>query len=186
MDLKELLRGCRKFEQKSQRDLFELYKDEMMGLCVRYAKNENQATEILKDGFVAVFKGIKNTPEDVSFDVWLKAMMMDTAIDVLRRNRQEYKIVSTINAYDVIQQQDTINDQEVTPSMDGYDVLRAIQALSPAYRVVVNLHLVDRWSFEKISDKLDVGEVTIALNFEKAMYQLRKNIVQLTTITRAE
>jgi len=186
MELRELLTGCRKFEQKAQHDLFELYKDEMMGVCVRFAKSESQATEILKEGFVAVFKGIKNSTEDSSFDAWLKAKMIDTAIEVLRRNRQEYKIVSTINAYDVIQQQDTINDLEIIPYMDSYDVLRAIQALSPAYRVVVNLHLFDHWSFEKISDKLDVGEVTIALNFEKAMYQLRKNIVQLTTITRAE
>jgi RNA polymerase sigma-70 factor (ECF subfamily) len=186
MELKELLSGCKKSESGAQEGLFELYKDSMMGVCMRYSKNENQASGILKEGFVAVFRDFRNAPEQNLFPDWLKTKIIDTALDVLRRNRQEYKIVSTINAYDVIRQQDNVRDEEIMPAMENEDVLRAMQALSPAYRVVVNMRLVDHWSFEKIADKLDVGEVTIALNFEKAMYQLRKNIVQLTSLTRAE
>lgn len=185
MNLRELIKGCERSDKDSQRELFELFNGSMMGLCLRYAKNEQQATEIFKEGFVSVFNNIKNISEQ-QLESWIRKTMINTAVDVLRRNKQEYKIVSTVNAYDSINQEDKIVDQEVTRAMDGNDVLKAIQALTPAYRVVVNMHLADDYSIKQISEKLDVGEATIRLNFEKAMHQIRKNIVQLTTVSNAE
>ncbi|MBL7891022.1 MAG: sigma-70 family RNA polymerase sigma factor [Bacteroidia bacterium] len=185
MNLQELIKGCERSDKDSQRELFDLFKDSMMSLCLRYAKSEQQATEIFKEGFVSVFNNIKNISEQ-QLESWVRKTMINAAIDVLRRNKQEYKIVSTVNAYDNINQEDKIVDQEVTRTMDGNDVLKAMQALTPAYRVVVNMHLVDDYSIKQISEKLDVGEATIRLNFEKAMHQIRKNIVQLTTVGNAE
>lgn len=185
MNLQELIKGCERSDKDSQRELFDLFKDSMISLCLRYAKSEQQATEIFKEGFVSVFNNIKNISEQ-QLESWVRKTMINAAIDVLRRNKQEYKIVSTVNAYDNINQEDKIVDQEVTRTMDGNDVLKAMQALTPAYRVVVNMHLVDDYSIKQISEKLDVGEATIRLNFEKAMHQIRKNIVQLTTVGNAE
>lgn len=185
MNLQELIKGCERSDKDSQRELFDLFKDSMMSLCLRYAKSEQQATEIFKEGFVSVFNNIKNISEQ-QLESWVRKTMINAAIDVLRRKKQEYKIVSTVNAYDNINQEDKIVDQEVTRTMDGNDVLKAMQALTPAYRVVVNMHLVDDYSIKQISEKLDVGEATIRLNFEKAMHQIRKNIVQLTTVGNAE
>lgn len=185
MNLQELIKGCERSDKDSQRELFDLFKDSMMSICLRYAKNEQQATEIFKEGFVSVFKNIKNISEQ-QLESWVRKIMVNASIDVLRRNKQEYKIVSTVNAYDSINQEDKIVDQEVTRAMDGSDVLKAMQALTPAYRVVVNMHLADDYSIKQISEKLDVGEATIRLNFEKAMHQIRKNIVQLTTVGNAE
>jgi len=186
MGLHELLKGCEKSDSDAQRDLFVLFKNALMGICVRYSKNNEQAEEMLKKGFVNIFNSIKNLPAEDQLESWLKSKMVDTAIEVLRSNKQEYKIVSTANAYDGIGTHDKINDQEVIRSMDNKDVIKAIQALTPAFRVVVNLHLVDGYSTKQVSDRLDVGEATIKLNFDKAMYQLRRNIVQLTTVSHAE
>lgn len=185
MNVQELIKGCERSEKGAQYQLFYLFKDKMMALCLRYAKNEQQANEILKEGFVTVFNTIKNISEQ-QLESWVKKTMINAAIDALRRNKQEYKIVSTVNAYDNMNQEDKIIDNEVTREMEGSDVLKAVQALTPAYRVVVNMHLADDYSIKQISEKLDVGEATIRLNFEKAMHQIRKNIVQLTTISNAE
>ena len=185
MNLQELIRGCEKSDKESQNDLFSLFKDSLMSICLRYSKNTQQANEILKEGFVSIFNTIKNVQHENQLEGWLRKTMIDKAIEVLRRNKQEYKIVSTINAYDGANQ-DRIIDEVVTRSMESSDVLKAMQALTPAYRVVVNMYLVDGFTLKQISTKLDVGEATIRMNFEKAMYQVRKNIVQLTTVSHGE
>jgi RNA polymerase sigma-70 factor (ECF subfamily) len=186
MDLQELLRGCEKSDRTAQAALFNLSKDGILHVCLRYSKNEEQARQIFKETYLSIFSSISSKSQDQEFDDWLKTQVINTAVQVLQRNKQEYKIVSTANAQNPGLHPDTIPDTEIMQNMDSSDVLKAIQALSPAYRVVVNLHLIDNHSFRKISEKLDVAEVTIQMNFEKAMYQLRKNLVQLTTASRAE
>jgi RNA polymerase sigma-70 factor (ECF subfamily) len=185
MDLQELIRSCEKSDKDAQRELFYMFKNSMMSVCLRYAKNEQQANQIFKEGFVNIFNSIKYSNDQV-FEEWIKKTMINTAIDVLRSYTQEYKIVSTVNAHENFMRQDKIVDDEVTREMEGNDVIKGIQALTPAYRLVVNMHLADGYSLKQISEKLDVGETTIRLNFEKAMHQIRKNIVQLTTISNAE
>ncbi len=186
MELQELLKECEKSDHIAQVALFNLSKEAVMQICLRYSKNETQARQILKESFLKVFSFLKTRDKDQEFEQWMKALVISTALEVLQRNKQEYKIVSTANGQNSGLSADTITDAEIIRNMDAMDVLKAMQALTPAYRVVVNLHLIDNYSFRKISEKLDVAEATIQMNFEKAMYQLRKNLVQLTTASRAE
>lgn len=185
MNLQELIKGCERSDKESQSNLFSLFRDSITGLCLRYSKNELQANEILIEGFVSIFQNFKSNPGEAQLEVWIKKMMIDKAIEISRKNKQEYKIVSTVNAYSGAHQ-DRVVDETVTRAMEKNDVLKGIQALTPAYRIVVNMYLVDGFTQKQISEKLDVGEATIAMNFDKAMYQLRKNIVQLTTVSHGE
>lgn len=185
MNLQELIKLCERSDRGAQRELFALYKDAMMNICVRYAKNESQASEILKEGFATAF-GLLKKVDELDFENWLKKIMIDSAIRVLRRYKQDYKIVSTVNAYEGLSRYNDFVDDTVTREIEAGDVINAIQLLSPSYRIVVNMHLADGYSLKQISEKMEVGEPTIRLNFERAMHQLRKNIVQLTTISNAE
>jgi RNA polymerase sigma factor (sigma-70 family) len=186
MEASALLQACVRMESGAKQGLFDFFKDRLMGMCLRYAKNEQQADEILAESSVLVFSTIKNIPQDVTFDNWLKTCLVRTAIVILQRNQQEYKIASTANACKVAIQQDRIMDEEIAMSMEDKDVLKAIQALSPSYRLVVNMYLLDNYSYKNIAEKLDVAEATIKMNFEKAMHQFRKNIVQLTTASHVQ
>jgi len=184
MDFQGLIRECRKNDKNAQQALFELIKDKLAGICIRYSKNEQQATEILKETFLSIFENGKQIPDEAAFEAWMKECLVDSAIKILQKNKQEYKIVSTAKAEDVSVSSSTISDEEVIPLLVDELVLKAMQELPPAYRVVVNMHLADGYSVKEISEKLDIAEGTVKMNFEKAMHRFRKNIVQLTVSSR--
>lgn len=184
MQLYEIIDGCERYEKNAQSALYAKYSELVLNTCLRYAKNKAQADEMFTEVLLSIYTGFKMIDID-AFDFWLKEMVNTKIIEILKRNKQEYKVMSTATANEVVGEYDKLNDDEIIAVMNSKDVLIAIQSLSPAYRVVVNLHLIEGYSVKQISEKLDIGEATVKTNYDNAMFQLRKKIVQLTTAAHA-
>ena len=161
-------------------ELYESNYDSLMSICYRYAKNTEQAKAILKEGFVDIFSAVSCWDIDINAD-WMKMMMIDASVKYLKRNTQEYMIAGTVKAFNTygIQEEEIIDD-EIIPHLKAEYVINALQKLSPAYRLIVNMAFVDELSFGKIAEKLEIGENTAKMNYEKAMHALRKTIQQLS------
>jgi len=157
-----------------------------MAICDRYANNQDDAVEILNDGFLKVFREIHHYQpaySDVvsSFKGWIRKIIVYTAIDHFRKN-QKHKMVTQL---------DPLEYQMATSSADAIDklsydeIIRAIQELSPGYRTVFNLFIIEGLSHEEIADKLEISTGTSKSNLSKARKQLQKilfkqNQIQVT------
>lgn len=146
-----------------------------MSVCDRYTSRDEDVSEILNDGFLKVFKEIhqfKPAYADVvsSFKGWLRKIMVYTAIDHFRKN-QKHKNVSEPDTAII-----HLSAVEETPiEKISYDeIIRLIQELSPAYRTVLNLFIVDGFSHEEISGQLGISIGTSKSNLAKARKQLQK------------
>jgi RNA polymerase sigma-70 factor (ECF subfamily) len=179
MNETNIIKGCLKNDRASQKILYEQFYSKMLGVCLRFSQNSDDAKDILHEGFLKVFDNLKNFKANGSFEGWIRRIMVNTAIDHLRKNKQNYLIVSTVyaneKAANVI---DTIDDDDLALQIEKEELLRAVQELSPAYRTVFNLYVIEEYSHKEIADMLDISEGTSKSNLSKAKFNLRKNLLQ--------
>ena len=177
MDRHEQLRACERLERSAQQSFFEEFKDSMMVVCLRYAKNEAQANDFLLGTFKLFFNNFVAPAAKVEdIEAWVKTQFINELVVLILANKQEYKIVSTALPQEELVPQLTLTNEELLPLIHSPKLLPAVQSLPTAYRLILNLLLVDGFEIKKIEDKLDIGEAMIRLNLEKVIHLLRKNL----------
>jgi len=178
MNESDIKKGCLKNNRESQKALYNLYYTKMLSICLRYSKDSVEAKEILLEGFFKVFATIKNHKDTEPLEEWIKKTIIETAVEHLKKNNHNL-IVSTFNATKATKSTtDEISDDEIISSINKENVLKALQELTPAYRKVFNLSVIEGYSHKKISDMLDTSEDTSESNLAKAKFNLRKNLQQ--------
>jgi RNA polymerase sigma factor (sigma-70 family) len=169
------LEACSRNSRESQKTIYGSFYGYAMAICDRYTKKQDDAVEILNDGFLKVFREIHNFKPayaDVvsSFKGWLRKIMIYTAIDHFRKN-QKHQLVSQLE--DVTYQLPPVYDDAVN-KISYEEIIRAIQELSPAYRAVFNLFVIEGLNHEEIAVHLGVSTGTSKSNLFKARIQLQK------------
>ncbi len=177
----ELIAGCLRQDRACQEALYKRFYGKMMGVTLRYAKNRDEASDMLQEGFIKVFTSIRNFAFKGSFEGWVRRIIVNTAVDHLRRNKHEYMIVSTVYARegDIPDPGDEIEDENLMNELSEAQILNAISQLSPAYRTVFNLYVMEDLPHKAIADQLGISEGTSKSNLAKARFQLKKNLNNL-------
>ena len=158
-----------------------------MSICDRYTSREEDSSEILNDGFLKIFKEIhhfKPAYTDVvsSFKGWLRKIMVYTAIDHFRKNNKHQNMSELDTAIIHLPA-----ENETAIDKISYDeIIRFIQDLSPAYRAVLNLFVVEGFSHEEISEQLRISVGTSKSNLAKARKQLQKILFRHNKILLAK
>jgi RNA polymerase sigma-70 factor (ECF subfamily) len=184
MNENEIIKGCLKNDRASQKALYEQYYSKMLGVCLRYAKDRDNAKDILHEAFLKVFNNLKNFNGSGSFEGWIRRIMVNTSIDYLRKNKQNYLIVSTVYANEKASAAtEEIEEDDLLLNIDKEDILKAVQDLTPAYRTVFNLYVIEEFTHKEIAEMLDISEGTSKSNLSKAKFNLRRNLTNLIKTT---
>ncbi len=170
---------CALNNRESQKKIYSSFYGYAMAVCDRYTNNQNDAVEILNDGFMKIFKEIhryKPAYTDVvsSFKGWLRKIMVYTAIDHFRKNHKHQFTTDLDNG--IIQ---VASSGENALDRISYDeIIRSIQDLTPGYRTVLNLFIIEGFTHEEISEQLGISIGTSKSNLAKARRQLQKILFQ--------
>ncbi|MBC7826801.1 MAG: RNA polymerase sigma factor [Chitinophagaceae bacterium] len=171
-----LLNGCRNNDRNSQKELYYILRGFAMKICYRYTNHTEESEEIMNEAFVKLYKKLDQFDEFrqedslLSLKGWFKRILVNTCIDHYRKNR------SSVNGHILSEESDKLPDH----SENGLDVLsykeiiNAIKLLSPAYRTVFNLFVIEGLSHEEISKKLGISVGASKSNLSKARDNLRK------------
>lgn len=180
MNDKDLIKGCLENDRDSQKALYDRFYGKMFGLCLRYSSGEDEAHEMLQEGFLLIYKNLKNFKENEPFDLWFKKMMIDACIKHIRNDKRKKLIVSTVYANKGIIKDKSINlnDNAIVAKIKIDTVLKAVHELSSGFRIVFNLFLIDGYTYKEISEMLDISEDTAKSNLEKTMFTFRKNLTE--------
>ncbi|HZJ61535.1 MAG TPA: sigma-70 family RNA polymerase sigma factor [Chitinophagaceae bacterium] len=174
---------CALNNRESQKKLYTSFYGYAMAVCDRYTNNQDDAVEILNDGFLKVFKEIyryKPAYTDVvsSFKGWLRKIMVYTAIDHFRKNHKHQFTTDLDNG--VVQV--ASHAEDALDRISYEEIIRSIQDLTPGYRTVFNLFIIEGFTHEEISDKLGISIGTSKSNLAKARRQLQKILYQQNQI----
>ena len=146
-----------------------------MSICCRYTNKQEDANEILNDGFLKIFKEIHRfTPAYVdvmsSFKGWLGKIMVYTAIDH-NRKFNKYEMATTLNEKFIERAHE---DENALDKISYDEIIKAIQDLTPAYRTILNMFIIEGFSHDEIAEKLGISSGTSKSNLSKARKQLQK------------
>ena len=163
----DLVNACIRQERWAQQRLYETYYPSMMGLCLRYARDEERALDILQEGFIKVFGNISKYQQGTTLVAWMKRIMINTAIDHVRREN-----VRRSEDIDGAYQLSSLEADAISQYSEK-EIMAAIQQLSPVYRAVFNLHAIEGYSHKEIGEQLNITESTSRANLTKARLRLQ-------------
>ena len=164
---RSLIEACIARERWAQQRLYEEYYPKMMGVCMRYANNDDDALDILHEGFIKVFKHVASYQPGTSLTAWIRRIMVNTAIDYYRKTiRRRTEDIET--AYNL-----SNSDADAISQCTEKDILAAVNKLTPAYRAVFNMYVIEGFSHKEIADQLEITESTSRSNLVKARLKLQ-------------
>lgn len=159
----DLIKGCTLNDRRVQELLYKQYCSSMMVLCKSYAKNEEDAIEVLQDGFLKVFQQIdKYDASRSSIYTWMRKIMIRTAIDFLRK--QNKKTV----AVEWKEEHDPAIEAEALQRMSAQQILCMLQHLSATTRAVFNLYITEGYNHNEIGELLKISEGTSKWHLSEA------------------
>lgn len=168
--LPELLEGCLQNDRKCQELLYKQFYGYAMGVCMRYVPNREEAVEVVNDGFLKIFQKVQKYDTEKPFKIWLRRIMINTALDHYRQNVKHQNNTDLSVAENTVAAPDSDN---IFNTLAHEDLIELIQQLTPAYRTVFNLYVIDGYSHEEISRQLGISEGTSKSNLARARENLR-------------
>jgi len=152
-----------------------------MGICLRYCKNDDEVMEVVNDGFLKIFKKIHAfTPKfnnyEASLRGWIKVVMVNTSIDHFRKVNKTYFISPIQDDYVDL----TKTEESAIDKMTFAEIMKIVHRLSPAYKAVFNLFVIDGFTHEEIAAHLNISAGTSKSNLSKAKANVKKMLKEST------
>lgn len=138
-----------------------------MGICLRYAYTKTDASEILNDSFLKVFKSINSFNEELPFNPWLRKIIVNTAIDYYRKNT---RFSHTLEIEQAEKEGFNIN---AIDTLAYYDLKNILDELPEPYRLIFNLYEIERCTHKEIAEKTELNESTSRSYLTRAKKKLR-------------
>jgi len=166
----DLIKGCINGDPQMQKLLYQRFSSMMYGVCLRYSESNEDANDVLQEGFIKVFKNLYKFRGDGSFEGWIRRIFINTSIEHYRKKVKLYNVSEV--------QENTVEDKDLSAldSLATKDILNIINELSPGYKQVFNLHVVEGYSHKEIADMLGITEGTSKSQLARAKGVLKKMI----------
>ncbi len=178
-EIKELVESCKREDRVAQNKLFKSYYGLMLSVCMRYIPDIDEAKDIVQDGFVKVFQNIHGFENAGSFEGWLKRIIVNTAIDSIRKSKQTFVSIDAVD-YDWLEADD---DSEIDWNelifREKERVMAAIDRLPPSYKAIFCLFVIEDYSHKESAEILGISEGTCKSNLAKARIKLIKELKAL-------
>ena len=166
----DLINGCKEGNRRMQEEMYRRFSPRMYAVCLRYASNAEEAEDILQEGFIKIFKKLDSFRGEGSFEGWVRRVFVNTAIEQFRRKRYLQPVTE--------REENTIEGKSLS-ALDGLaekDILALIKELSPGYRTVFNMYVVEGYTHKEIAEMLGISEGTSKSQLSRAKVILQEMV----------
>lgn len=170
-DFKSIISDCIAGSEKSQARLYYHFAPKMYGVCLRYAKDSNEAEDNLQEGFIKVFTSLKSFRHDGSFEGWIRRIMVNVSLEKFRKQSKLYP-VENVTKYDTVNYSD-----DIIAKISADDLIELIQELPPRYRLVFNLYVIEGLSHQEIAQEMSISVGTSKSNLARAREIMKKKVI---------
>lgn len=166
----DLIAGCIDGNRRMQEELYNRFSAKMYAVCLRYAGNTQEAEDILQEGFIKIFKKLSTFRGDGSFEGWVRRIFVNTAIEHFRRKKY---------LQPVTEKEESTIEGDYLNVLDGLaerDIIELIQDLSPGYRTVFNMYVIEGYTHKEIGDIMGISEGTSKSQLSRAKVILQEKV----------
>lgn len=163
MDERQLVKDCLKGKPAAQRQLYEHFSKTMLGVCYRYTKSFKDAEDVLQEGFIKVFLGLKQYKFEGQLGAWIRRIMVNTALNFLKRNskyRSEMFFTET--------PLHPVTDENPIVIIQAKELADLVRQLPHGYQTIFNLHAVEGYSHVEIGEMLGISDGTSRSQYARA------------------
>lgn len=178
MTEEKLIKGSIEGNVRVQKALYERYSPAMYGICLRYAKDPDEAADILQEGFIKIFTHLEYYRHEGSFEGWIRRIIINTAINHLLRQKK-YKMHEDIEEMNG----EIVLDPSAVSRLQHRDLLHLVQQLPAGYRMVFNLYEIEGYSHKEIADMLGISINTSKTQLLHARRYLQRRILETEKIS---
>ena len=170
-----ILKGCKEGKRSAQKQLYDQYVSVMFAICLRYAKSQDEAEDLLQEGFLKVFQSINSFRQQGSLEGWIKRIMVNHALNHYKKTRKSlfFEDVDEINELEIL---DRDEENELTEPIQPEKLLEFIQSLPEGYKMVFNLYVFENYGHKEIAATLNISENTSKRQLMKARRHLQKKV----------
>jgi RNA polymerase sigma-70 factor (ECF subfamily) len=166
----DIINGCQKGDRKAQEKLYKNYYRAMMTVCLRYTRSDEDAVEVLNNGFLKVFRNIQRYESvQASLYTWIRTIIVNSCLDFIKQ-KQKLEKLSSLN-----ENAEAHIDPEVISKIKTAELLGQVRKLAPATQAVFNLYVIEGYNHKEIGELLNISEGTSKWHLSEA----RKNLQQL-------
>lgn len=169
---KQIIKGCIKGDRQAQEMLYQKYSRTMYVVCLRYAKEQLEAEDILQEAFIKVFKQVKNFRGESTIGYWIKRIVINTALNSQRSKLYLYPMVDVDELKESHGQEKSVSDY----TMD--ELLKMINGLPTGSRVIFNLYAIEGYNHQEIAKMLEISEGTSKSQYARAKHLLREQMIK--------
>lgn len=169
---KELIRQCIEKNPVYQKLLFERFAGKMMSICYRYTGNEDDAKDILQEGFIKLFGNLEQYGFKGSFEGWVKRIFIHASIEWYRKGQRQPDF------FDIEETNISDSTLNALQNLQAKDLMGLIAKLPSGYRAVFNLFVIEGYSHQEIAEMLQISENTSKTQLMKARLYLQKLLTQ--------
>jgi RNA polymerase sigma factor (sigma-70 family) len=175
----EMIEGCINNSRKAQRELFNTYFNEMLGLCMLYCKDNEDSRWVANQGFMDVFMHIGGFRKDSSLKTWIKRLMINRAINFYNQQQalREKQVLMDYSQLVEISSQSL--DTDALRKMQADDIIALIRSLPFNERTVFTLYEMEGYSHREIAEMLGFVESTSRWHLCNAKKTLQHKISNL-------
>lgn len=166
----DLIEGCKRNDRRMQEALYQRFAPKMYGVCLRYAGNAEEAQDIVQEGFIKVFRKMDSFRSEGSFEGWIRRIFVNTAIEHFRRKNYLQPVTE--------KEENSMEGKylSVLDSLAEKDIIALIQQLSPGYRAVFNMYVIEGYTHREIADALGISEGTSKSQLSRAKSVLQEKV----------
>lgn len=179
-EIKNIINGCLKGSRRDQELLYRRYAARLYAVCLQYSGNDEEARDILQEGFIKIFENLVHYKYEGSFDGWVRRIMVNTALEKYRSKHNLYRV----DDIDRIPELDAEPDNEDYAGLEARDLMEIIRELPPRYRIVFNLFAIEGYSHKEISDMMSISEGTSKSNLSRARVILQRRVGSYTGLRK--
>lgn len=170
----DLIIRCLRKDVLAQRQLYDLYKARVMGLCRRYTKNIEEAEDVYQETFVKVFQSLEQLHDRNHLEQWVKRIAVNTAVNYYHRHKRN------VHSEESKGHNQANNDYTLILSQFSDELLIGlISELPDGYRIIFNLHEVEGFNHREIGQMLGISESTCRSQLNRARLSLQSRLKEL-------
>lgn len=179
-EIKDIINGCLKGNRRDQELLYRRHASRMYAVCLQYSGNDEEARDILQEGFIKIFENLGHYKHEGSFEGWIRRIMVNTALEKYRSRN----VLHRVDDIGQIPEPDAEPDNDDYAGLQAVDLMDIIRELPPKYRMVFNLFAIEGYSHKEISKMMNISEGTSKSNLSRARVILQRRVGSYTGLVK--
>lgn len=181
MTEEQMLSGTKEKNAVAQEAFYNKYSPKMLGVCYRFAKNKEDAEDMLQEAFIKIFSQIHQFRNEGALEGWIRRIVVHNCINILKKNKKFAHNVALIHAHGLHTHPDVI-----PAIIQAKQVVDCIRILPIGYRTVLNLYAIEGYSHKEIGHLLEIEESTSRSQYTRAKAMLEEILINRNIVSKSQ